>query len=826
MVAALFVAFGIAAVTGTLWQRSVAETRRAEAQKLIALGQLELNDYPSTSVAYAIASLELADTPESRRLALEALWRGPVAFVVSEERTWDTEFSPDNSYLIQARGLRTIDRSPLSIIHENGSSVDLGVAHPEAIAVHVTVGADTHHFHSRAEVKDSILEHILWSIPERRRLTDIRYREPAYTVGVAADTDRNRFVLLCGESDRFVVDAMGFDGSIERLGTFDLKPRSTPMSMDTQRGRWLAAAVDNDILVYEIGDDGLSESRLLGRVDDAVADIVVDPLGRFVAAAKQGEIRLWSLAEKSPPVVLQGPTEIQFLDVTPDGSLLEAAVRQEGPEGHWHSWVWTLSENEPRFLRRFDLGGTGWGGWRWDTVGRKVARWGPDTKIRLWSVDGPADAEPLVLNRGDNLQVNTVSFDQHGRWLASADLAGLAVWPVAERFPLVIRRHQRAVFDLTFAPDGGWLASSSGDSTVRLWPLDGNPPPAGKVFELGVPAYGLAASSDGTRILIGGNPSPPKTAPFILSLTGGEPTNLHGFAGQVWGVALSADGRLAAAAGGRFNVQDRVIRVWDVATGKEVTVLEVGEHPMPDEILFTTGNELLSVSDSGLLRWNVETGERELLYEGIGASFATTADGRLVLMVEKRKGADDVLVGPVILLDRDSGVVTRLDRFGDDVRAVAIDPEGAFAVTGDKDGEVRVGPLTGEDPHILLGHEGTVMALAIDPLGRWIASGGMTRPSACGPCPTFPNALSTPCRTRSSSPSSKPSPTSASSETRRRRRAGSSPTTRSRDGRKCRRGDKQGLSLPGLWHPALPRALGSGALPALLAPACPGAVSR
>ena len=43
------------AVVGSFWQRSVRETRRAEAQKLIALGQLEMDGYPMATVAYAIA---------------------------------------------------------------------------------------------------------------------------------------------------------------------------------------------------------------------------------------------------------------------------------------------------------------------------------------------------------------------------------------------------------------------------------------------------------------------------------------------------------------------------------------------------------------------------------------------------------------------------------------------------------------------------------------------------------------------------------------------------------------------------------------------------
>ena len=41
------------------------------------MAQLQLADHPTATIAYAIASLEFADNPEVRRLALDALWRGP-----------------------------------------------------------------------------------------------------------------------------------------------------------------------------------------------------------------------------------------------------------------------------------------------------------------------------------------------------------------------------------------------------------------------------------------------------------------------------------------------------------------------------------------------------------------------------------------------------------------------------------------------------------------------------------------------------------------------------------------------------------------------------
>ena len=60
------------------------EALRAEASKLLALGQVELERNPTAALAYAIKSLELADTEEARRFALRS----------ARERT-DSEPVPD-----------------------------------------------------------------------------------------------------------------------------------------------------------------------------------------------------------------------------------------------------------------------------------------------------------------------------------------------------------------------------------------------------------------------------------------------------------------------------------------------------------------------------------------------------------------------------------------------------------------------------------------------------------------------------------------------------------------------------------------------------------
>ena len=89
-------------VVGSFWQRSERETLRAEAANLVSQAQVELESYPSAAVAYATASLELSGSPGARRIALEALWKGPTAFVVNEIKSWEIEFTPDGRWLVQA----------------------------------------------------------------------------------------------------------------------------------------------------------------------------------------------------------------------------------------------------------------------------------------------------------------------------------------------------------------------------------------------------------------------------------------------------------------------------------------------------------------------------------------------------------------------------------------------------------------------------------------------------------------------------------------------------------------------------------------------------
>jgi len=80
-----------------------------------------------------------------------------------------------------------------------------------------------------------------------------------------------------------------------------------------------------------------------------------------------------------------------------------------------------------------------------------------------------------------------------------------------------------------------------------------------------------------------------------------------------------------------------------------------------------------------------------------------------------------------VFFDLDAGTTTRLESHGTHPWHVALSRDGTVAVTEGLDGFIRVGPVTGEDPHLILGASDRGV-LAIDPLGRWVASSGRLLP--------------------------------------------------------------------------------------------------
>jgi len=705
------------AIVGSFWQSSVREARRAEAANLLSMAQLELESYPSAAVAYATASLELSDTTAARRLALRALWKGPTAFVASEGYSTLLEFSPDGKWLVQETG-------------------------PPNYRLHV-IGAD-----GTDELLDDLYDQYyglwmdsesglfstgwgnpgpwaLWSAPEKRVLAKARHELPVENRDVLAfDVRRQRMLLGVLEGDRAFVDALGFDGSSKRLGELPYDHRTGAWCENAPGGEWFAVANGQGVFVIEIGDHDLSEPRRLEHTKGQPVDIECDPLGRFVAAGyENGQIRLLHLDGASPATVIQGPSGITGVRITKDGSLLEAIKSEnDGVE----TWVWRVDNEKPTLLGQKSLGksrGWPWPDWELNAVESQIVSiLNPDGKIRLWPLRAPADAEPVIMRRDDLRTPRFLAIRPQGQWVAASGDFGLMLWPVERPYPIVIKRYEEKVLNLVFDPEGRWFATSSidGSGTVRLWQLHGTAlPPARIVYEAQTHAYDIAASPDGEHLLLGTH-----SGVKLLSLSGEAPVDLPGFVKTSFYVAFSPDGRFAAASGSAEDAISQVIRVWDLASKEEVMVIEPGERGVFPFIRFTEDGHLLVGNLAGLLRWNLQTGDSETLFEDRVGEFAMSSDESRVLLAQW--GGQGTIYGPLASLDLGTGLTTPLASHGDCVIVVDTDAGGTIAVTGDQDGIIRVGPITGEEPHLLLGSPDQIADVAVDPQGRWIASASGT----------------------------------------------------------------------------------------------------
>lgn len=219
--------------------------------------------------------------------------------------------------------------------------------------------------------------------------------------------------------------------------------------------------------------------------------------------------------------------------------------------------------------------------------GKTLASAGADNVVRLWEV---GTWKPKGVLKGHTDCVCTLAFSSRGEILATGSFDGVVKMWDLEKLTAVGGLKQKGVVTSLLVETGGYtgyIVTGGIDGTVRMDPASGYKRSLVQhkswVNSLAVHQSGAASgSSDGTVALI----TDSKDGKI------GKPVFLEAGAGEVRCVAFSPDGKLLAA-GNRYHT----VRVWDVATRKEVKTL-AGHMSDVWSIAFSPDGKTLAAADT------------------------------------------------------------------------------------------------------------------------------------------------------------------------------------------------------------------------------------
>ncbi|WP_232836687.1 WD40 repeat domain-containing protein [Lentzea terrae] len=507
-------------------------------------------------------------------------------------------------------------------------------------------------------------------------------------------------------------------------------------------GRLLASAgTDRTVRLW----DGDREVAALTGHAAAVHALAFSPDGRtLVSGDRAGRIRVWDVAGRRALTTWSAHAQVvESLAFSPDGRLLATGSEDNTVR------LWDPRTPVPLATLEGHTGDVTAVAFSPD--GRTLATGDAEHAVFLWDTESRTRRSTL-----DSGALVTLAFSPDGTKLATGGVPGAALWDVGSATLLTrMSGHTGRVHAVTFSPDGSTLATASRDRTVRLEDVgwfdfthhNGVSHQAGfspdgrtvvttdkvaRLWDSGargmVAALGrhhediqtIAFSRDGRFLATAGDE--PRILVWDLADPRRPPVELAGHDPGVLGLAFGRDGTLTSAG------LDRTLRVWDLASGRELHMLRA-----PDSItaylgISADGRVVITVQADRTLRlWQVDGDLVELAaLPGQFEAATFSSDGRMLAAA----GADlKIRLWDVADLRRPLA----LSAFGghtSSVDAMAFSADGRTLATAGTDMSVKVWDVTtSREIATLTGHTNTVSSVAFSPNGQTLVTSGLDRTS-------------------------------------------------------------------------------------------------
>ncbi len=208
-----------------------------------------------------------------------------------------------------------------------------------------------------------------------------------------------------------------------------------------------------------------------------------------------------------------------------------------------------------------------------------------------------------------------------------------------------------------------------------------------------------------------------KTIKVWDAATGAELTTLRGHEGGVRSAAFSPDGMRIVS-----GSVDKTIKVWDAATGAELMTLKGHEKSIESVAFSPDGRRIASASDDKTVKvWHAVTGAELMTLRGHNGwvyFVSFSPDGKRIV-----SGSSDWTVK---VWDAATGTeLTTLRGHWGEVLSVAFSSDGKRVVSGGEGGTVKVWDVAaGKELMTLSGHKVWIESVAFSPDGKRIVSGG------------------------------------------------------------------------------------------------------
>jgi WD40 repeat protein len=412
-------------------------------------------------------------------------------------------------------------------------------------------------------------------------------------------------------------------------------------------------------------------------------DVAFAPGGKLLLSVTLGTVRFWHVAtgkEVATPAALpRGNTACAAL--SPDGATLAL-----GEDDGTVRLCERTTGREVRTLR-------GPAGvvltLAFAPDGRHVMAAGNfDTQLSLWDTSTGA-----LRRRFPTTREKCLAFSPGGKLLATCPDSGVVqLWDLTADRQRGTFRDSQGILSIGFAPDGKTLAAGTERGEVVLWEV-----------ATGKQKTRLAHFVPKVKVV----PNP------FMRLPGRQPAPVY--RAPVRAVAFAPDGRTLAAAGD-------IIRLWDVASGKERPWPEGGVVRAARPV-FSPDGKLLASGDGGAVRlWDVVSGRRlrqPVGHESQVFDVGFSPDGRVV--VSKSWGVDSSLR----LWETATGRELARVHFPEG-GAAFLSPQGRLVASDDRSGATRVvDVVTGHEVRRFPGWMHVAFASAFSPDGKLLAAGTM-----------------------------------------------------------------------------------------------------